>query len=80
MSGAQPLRVERRVSRPLMSMVAVVQEAEGAVQVILAREGWPEGARSITNDFAGAETAAELRALADAVEVAVGRQGAKDAA
>jgi hypothetical protein len=75
MSGAQPLRIERRVAQALMGMVATVQEAEGAVQVILARDGWPDGARSITNDFAGAETPAQLRALADAVEAAVARQG-----
>jgi hypothetical protein len=73
MSGAQPLRIERRVARPLMGMVATVQEAEGAVQVILARDGWPDGCRSITNDFAGSDTPAQLRALADAVEAAVAR-------
>jgi hypothetical protein len=80
MSGAQPLRIERRVAQPLMGMVATVQEAEGAVQVILARDGWPDGCRSITNDFAGAETPAQLRALADAVEAAVARQEARNAA
>jgi hypothetical protein len=75
MSGAQPLRIERRVAGPLMGMVATVQEAEGVVQVILARDGWPDGCRSITNDFAGADTPAQLRALADAVEAAVARTG-----
>lgn len=80
MSGARPLRVERRMPVSLMGMVAIVQEAEGAVQVILARDGWPDGCRSITNDFAAAETPAQLRALADAVEAAVARKEARNAA
>lgn len=80
MSGAEPLRVERRVPVPVMTSVVVVQEAEGSVQVIWAQEGWPDGTRSLFNDFAGEETASQLRRLADAVEAAVARQGARDAA
>lgn len=62
---------------------------EGTVQVLHVTDGWEGGPRKVTaNRFAGRETGAELRAIADYLEAlpwvddstVVHRAGARDAA
>jgi hypothetical protein len=59
------VKVEGRASFPLASHRIEVLRAEGAVQLVLVVDGFPDGARRVANLFAGPETAGELAALAE---------------
>jgi hypothetical protein len=66
-SGARALRVDHRLDLPLADLTVTLLVAEGDGQLIFRREGCDLGCGSF-NLFLGAGTAAELRALAAAVE------------
>jgi hypothetical protein len=74
MSGAQAVRVTARDGFDLAQWRVEVMQAEGAVHLRLFSDGWSLAAdkagRGLTlaNAFAGPETAAQLRAIADHLE------------
>lgn len=61
--------VSRSRDFDLCCMRVIVAEIEGTVQLIFARDGWPEGRRQVmANVFAHETTPLQLRALAAYLE------------
>ena len=51
---------------PLVSLDMAVMQVEGTVQLVFLAPGWEGGPiKALSNQFAGPETAAQLRAVAD---------------
>lgn len=73
MAGAQKIRIDRVASLTLCGERVDLQEGEGGPQLLVFADGWADGPHLLCNFFTTAETAAELRAVADAVEAAMGR-------
>jgi hypothetical protein len=63
-AGAQKARVTALTPFPLASMTVRVLEVEGTVQLVWVAEDWPGQPKVMSNQFAGPETAAQLRAIA----------------
>jgi hypothetical protein len=69
MSGARPARVTPRAVFPLGTHQVSVVEVAGAVQMHLGIDGFPAGEMLLANIFVGPDTADQLRALANAVDM-----------
>ena len=68
MTGAQKLRIDGRQELPLGDHCVTVLRAEGTVQLLFTGTGCGPQPPLLMNMFVGAGTAAELRALADALD------------
>lgn len=70
MSAARQAMVTARAHFPLGQFDVAVIEVEGTVQLVYLAHGWAGGPmKALANQFAGPETAAQLRALADHLDL-----------
>ena len=70
-AGARPALVTSRAHFPLGALDVAVIEAEGTVQLVYLAQGYEGGPmvlKALSNQFAGPETAGQLRAIADHLE------------
>ncbi|KEP68404.1 hypothetical protein DL1_11865 [Thioclava dalianensis] len=75
MGSIDKIAVSGRADLPVGDCVATVLEGEGAVQVVWARFlDAAEPAKKLWNDFPGPDMPAQLRVLADALELALARR------
>jgi hypothetical protein len=66
MSAARQALVSTRAHFPLGQFDLAVIEVEGTVQLVYLAHGWADGPlKALANQFAGPETAAQLREIAD---------------
>jgi hypothetical protein len=73
-AAAQQARVKSLAHFPLASFRVTVLEVEGTVQLVYAAEEWP-GVKTLANQFAGPETAGQLRAIADHLDAVFAGDG-----
>lgn len=67
---ARPAVVSARAHFPLSDLDVAVIEVEGTVQLVYLAHGWEGGPlKALSNQFAGPGTAAQLRAIADHLDL-----------
>lgn len=65
-AGAKPATVTGSAHFPLAAFDVAVVQVEGTVQLVYLARGWDGGPlKALSNQFAGPETAGQLRAIAD---------------
>lgn len=65
---AQKARVTGLTNFPLTCITVRILECEGTVQLVWVAQDWPGEPKVMSNQFADAETATQLRAIADKLD------------
>lgn len=70
----QKARVTGLTAFPLAHLTVRVLEVEGTVQLVYVAEDWPGHPQVLSNQFAGPEAAAQLRAIAAKLDQLFGHE------